>query len=1008
MRTLLWAGIICLASIWSVFGATTREERWRRVDNAQRQFLLKTALTELEAIIPEAAAAKAYGEVARAIAQKAKFQAIFEKENQVFEITLLEQLIGSAPPETLPLLHTLLANWKWDYFRDNRWRFVGRSPVEVSTHDSIATWDLRRLFDDIDREFQKALSAEGALQATPIAVFEDMFEMGKRPARYRPTLYDFVVHEALSFYSAGEQAGAATEDTFQILSDSPVLDPVDQFLSWRPVTTQTNSPLFKAIRLHQDLLRFHQEDLDPTAFIAADLARLIFGKEVATGENAVDRFRVAVQALAERWSEQEASADAFAEWAQLIKDDGDFVRAREIAQRGMRYPISPGGIVCQSLIDEIEQKEAFISTERVWHRKPQKIQVRYRNIERVHFRAYAVDWSVPAQQITNLISSLESFEAGKALTEKRPTFEWSHPLEPTQDFQFQETEVEVPSLPPGFYVIAAGSSSDFAGKPENRSATKVWVSDLAVILRPRANRLEGFVLDAERGDPIPNAAVQLWIRSGAKKDWKPLDARTDRDGFFDFDSAQVGDARLMRVETGQRLIGIDFEEDSHLIHPIRWREREDTSDPRQTILFTDRQIYRPGQLIHFKGLCLIADKEKSDYRVLPREEVKVVLHDPSQNEIKSLKLRSNKFGSFSGNFVIPHGIISGAWSIKIAEGPEGSSSVQIEEYKRPRFRVALDSPRLGTRLNERSTVTGTALNLTGAPVDGAEVRYLITRKVAMPWWTAMEGDHYRQLWRLTQSEAEETQIAQGQTRTDSHGRFEISFRASENPFLKKQEGIVYSFIIYSQVTGPAGETESEEKTIRVGKAALEAALEVGPWQTDNKPVVFRIRTQSLDGVGQPARGVVRVFSLQQPEKAQRPLPVRNGFDFYLDPISEWADRVKKDQSHQSNWPIAQEIASLPFMCNQSGDAQLSLKLPAGPYRAFLETEDSFGAIVKARGDVRVLDPGSKQFKIRLPSAVSVKSERLEPGQQLIAIWGSGYPHARACIEFEHRDKIIRR
>jgi len=45
----------------------------------------------------------------------------------------------------------------------------------------------------------------------------------------------------LSFYGAGEQVGVLPQDKFEFMSDSPIFAPVDEFIQWEPVTTDTES-----------------------------------------------------------------------------------------------------------------------------------------------------------------------------------------------------------------------------------------------------------------------------------------------------------------------------------------------------------------------------------------------------------------------------------------------------------------------------------------------------------------------------------------------------------------------------------------------------------------------------------------------------------------------------------------------------------------------------------------------------------------------------------------------
>jgi hypothetical protein len=66
------------------------------------------------------------------------------------------------------------------------------------------------------------------------------------------------------------------------------------------------------------------------------------------------------------------------------------------------------------------------------------------------------------------------------------------------------------------------------------SVVEIWVSDLALVVRPRAGRLEGFVLDARSGEPAAGATVDAWYLSnnGARVAVGP--ATTDEAGFFAF------------------------------------------------------------------------------------------------------------------------------------------------------------------------------------------------------------------------------------------------------------------------------------------------------------------------------------------------------------------------------------------------------------------------------------------------------------------------------------------
>src|SRR5436190_819406 len=189
-------------------GASPRDAQWKQVQDAINKGLPKTAITNLEPIIQGALKDKAYAEAAKAIGRKLNLEANIQGNKPEEKITRLQSEISKAPKEMVPVLDTLLAHWYWQYFQQNRWRFMQRTATEAAPGKDFTTWGLSRLFLAISGQFQKALAAETILKATPINAWDDLLQKGTIPDSYRPTLYDFIAHEALQFYISGEQAAA--------------------------------------------------------------------------------------------------------------------------------------------------------------------------------------------------------------------------------------------------------------------------------------------------------------------------------------------------------------------------------------------------------------------------------------------------------------------------------------------------------------------------------------------------------------------------------------------------------------------------------------------------------------------------------------------------------------------------------------------------------------------------------------------------------------------------------
>ncbi|MBI2929110.1 MAG: hypothetical protein HYY24_25885 [Verrucomicrobia bacterium] len=980
--------LVLMIAANTILAAAPRDAQWKRVEEAMNKGLPKTAIEELEPIIKAALADKAWAEATKAIARKIALEGTIQGNKPEEKITRLEAEIAKAPKDIVPALDTVLANWYWHYFQANRWRFMRRTATAQAPGKDFTTWDLPRLFAEIDKQFGKALAAERELKTIPIATFDELLEKGTLPDAYRPTLYDFVAHEALAFYTSGEQAAAKPEDAFEVSADSPIFDTAEKFIAWQPATTQTDSPALKAIRLYQELLRFHQSDADPSAFLDADVARLVWAKNVAFGESKNARFKEAMKSLADKGGDHDLGSMVLYHWAQVVHEEDDFVQARELALRGKNaHPNSPGGKLCANLVAQIEAKSASIQTERIWNAPWPNLSVHHRNVTNVFFRAIAWDWDEFLQKRHNRPERLSDAERKQVLA-KAPALEWSHALPPTTDFKERVESLPAPQrLKPGFYFLVASHDPTFAEQSNQLSMTDIWVSDLALVVRPRAGQLEGFVLQAKSGEPIDGAKVEAWHLDNQGNRVAVPATSTDANGFFTFKREGQRGYLLKATHAGQQ---IATSEDTS------WQRPQKIKPTTLTFFFTDRTIYRPGQTIQYKGLCVRIDQEKDNYETISGQQVTVVFSDTNEKEIARQEHRCNDYGSFSGSFTAPRDRLTGRMYIAVTQGPNGMAWVNIEEYKRPKFQVTLDAPKTAAKLNEKVELTGHAMGYTGAAVDSAKVKWRVVREVRWPYWWG-----WYHSWRMRHVSASQ-EIAHGIATTETDGTFKIEFAAKPDPRVSEKDEASFSFSISADVTDSAGETRPAQRGIHVGFTALTATLSAEDWQIEEAPVELRVRTTTLDGEPQVTEGTVKVHRLKQPDRVHRPY-MREISDYRPGPTPE-----KPDLSDPEWWELGEVVEEKSFTTDAQGNAKLSVRLGVGVYRAMLETQDRFGKKITARARVRVLNPGDTKLAIKIPSLLAAPKWEIEPGEEFMALWGTGYDAGRAFIEVEHRHKMIQR
>src|SRR5205085_4801976 len=115
--------------------------------------------------------------------------------------------------------------------------------------------------------------------------------------------------------------------------------------------------------------------------------------------------------------------------------------------------------------------------------------------------------------------------------------------------------------------------------------------------------------------------------------------------------------------------------------------------------------------------------------------VKVIFQDVNGKEISRQAVKTNDYGSFSGSFTAPRDRLAGRMIIRTEGQPNGMAQFNVEEYKRPKFQVTVEAPKVAAKLNDKVSVQGKATAYTGAAVNDANVRFRVVREVRYPiWW----------------------------------------------------------------------------------------------------------------------------------------------------------------------------------------------------------------------------------------------------------------------------------
>ncbi|GIV15669.1 MAG: hypothetical protein KatS3mg022_1104 [Armatimonadota bacterium] len=382
---------------------------------------------------------------------------------------------------------------------------------------------------------------------------------------------------------------------------------------------------------------------------------------------------------------------------------------------------------------------------------------------RLQIRVYQVDESKIVRYHLDAVNPL----ALKGKLVGKPQFVLLKP--PSAQRLYYAREIRLPRLPAGMYVVV---TADMRG---NARTILLWITDIGLVVKyaPAGDTVVR-VVRLKDGKGVPGAKVALYW-----KETSPVgQATANADGVATLPPSPVGAGMVWAWCGAHRAATyISREESSRYVN----------------YLFTDRPVYRPGQKVYFKGI--VRERAENDYRVPQVNEAKVSLLDPENKQIAEQTVPVSEHGTFAGEFTLPEEASLGGYSFKVSylrtgqmepvEVVEYAGGFEVQEYRKPEFRVTLEPAQPVYIRGEMVTFRLHAEYYFGAPVAQARVRYYLYKRYLWDWWWE-EEDEYHDLY---SAEEEETYggygelLTQGETTTDAEGNavIRIPARAHAEP-----------------------------------------------------------------------------------------------------------------------------------------------------------------------------------------------------------------------------------
>jgi alpha-2-macroglobulin len=889
------------------------------------------------------------------------------------------------------------------YLQAYSWEIGQREKVESAQPVDLQSWTKAEIVEHALDAYADVWARREALGAEKVSELGPYLEPNTYPRGIRDTLRDAVSYlfaEVLtdtSLWSPEESADLYRLDLAALIKGSgdtgvaALRDPAVH-------------PLVKACAVLADLESWHRGRSEREAALEAFLerSRRLWAAFSAAAERDAIRAALAARLEGERpvawWS---MGMSLLAEMTRDGRGADRLARARTRALEGATaYPGSVGAERCRAIVAAIEQPDFSIATMASDGAGKRSLQVTHKNLPRVELAAYAVDLAerVGTARDYNLLPAWREVE--EIIAARRPVATWTVDLPPTPDFEAHRTFVTPPLATPGLYVITAGATSAAAADGRRRMAVDFVLTDLVLLNRRDSDgSVTVNVLSGASGKPVAGAQVSLY-RYDWQRGHRQVASRVSGDDgevHFPFSPDLKGAPLFLLARHGA-----DVALDQSGLWLAQQAEQRDTS---AALVFTDRSVYRPEQTLYWKVVAYRGGRA-ARYHVLPGAAVTVTLHDGNGDEVASLAVTTNDYGSAAGEFAIPAGRILGGWAVRSSLG--GAASVRVEEYKRPTFEASFKDPVAPLRLNRPATLTGEARYYFGLPVVTGTVRWRVQRESEYPWWW---GFYW---WRPAPAGGAQT-VAAGSSELQPDGSFNVAFTpAADERKAESESGVTYRYTVAADVTDEGGETRSATRTFRLGFVAVAARIELDAgFVRERTTATATVHRTDLDGTPLPGAGAWTLLELVQPADAALPadvpLPASDDPAAYQTPGDRlrprWDTRYSAEGAMR-DWKDGAGVGGGTLSHDQAGVAKILLKdLPPGAYRLRYETRDAYGETCAVAQEIVVAAP---HMELALPAVLLLERATVKVGETARLFLHTGLADQPVLLDVYRAGELVER
>ena len=775
------------------------KDMWKKVNENLRKDLPESAEKELNSIEQLASKDKNNIQLLKTyLFRKEIFQLTIEEDPNQHFIQYAESKLGQLDEVCNALLHEEIANAYAIYLNEYDWCIDENLAVEgdLSKVD-MKYWDKASFQTRINQHYAEALKPVEALKNAKTKDFMVLYENSdnnENYIEYEASLFEFMFHRVANYYqqqSNADDVNGVTDDWWLPASDFVKAD-----------LGATDNPLNKCLKIYQDLIAYNLKNKNEDVLIFNDFRRYEFINSILQKDN---KYLAAMEDLKAQHKDNPLFAEITSLIARNMMDQyernssdstyfDNYKKAKMMCEQAIaKFPKSEGADNCKKLIKRIEEPQINLCLNQVQLSNENIPAIlEYRNTTAPCYRIVKV-----SEKELKKLNGMKKEDLLKELDKKSTVAEQVLSLPAETDYRHHSTLIALPALERGFYILIATPEKGIKSQ-EKTLLLNFQVSNLGFITDQKNNKMSVMVVDRKTGNFLEGVTVEVYrhqwdYKTRENKTIILASLKTDRNGRVELADTSNDSFYINLRKDDDNLLSANY------FNLYDWYSKK--NDFYKTQLFTDRAIYRPGQTVYFQGV--VTHSQGEDLSLANGYSERVSFCDANWQEISSAEFETDEYGSFSGSFVIPTDRLNGVFHLN---AKKGSTTIRVEEYKRPTFEVNFENPKEQYKLNQEVTVHGDVKAYAGFGLDDVEYSYRVIRKTSFPW----------RCWWWWYPTVEDEQITYGKARTDEEGKFAITFNLKPSLSIAPEKQPVFTYEIEVTATSKQGETHANSFSIRAG------------------------------------------------------------------------------------------------------------------------------------------------------------------------------------------------